>query len=144
MNKSELIQRVGAKNLMRGKTSPDDEQPFAFEDEYFSEKSRTGEDFTSSKFKIINDPKKPSRYNARYQKHEINYKMLLTEEFVESDDVVDILVEKIAINMPRGAGSNVYSYGRFQSYYCEKCDNPYQNKDNHKCKKEYINMHNVL
>lgn len=51
MNKSEWKMKwkwkIGDKKLMGSKISPD-EQPFAFEDEYFSDKDRTAKNFTSS------------------------------------------------------------------------------------------------
>jgi hypothetical protein len=128
--------------------------PFAFEDNYFTEFSK------KPKFKII----ETAEYTKKWKKHKVYYKIILLkdedEEELSECDISDIIRKDLndmiktecfnsVIYSAPEKDVNVYIYkngNHFnkissmtafygQSYYCEKCDKPYQNKDKHKCKK---------
>jgi hypothetical protein len=159
MKKAELLQKIN-------------DQPFAFEDNYFTEFSK------KSKIKIIEEKtniilgREYDHNDIRYIRMGRNLQTTLAQELCNQlgeynrnyftlDDIANIerlLNIQIKIVAAECLNSIIYSglekdvkvylykngnyfntinsmtgfYG--QSYYCEKCDKPYQNKDGHKCK----------
>ncbi|CAH1380337.1 unnamed protein product, partial [Tenebrio molitor] len=112
MKKAELLQKIN-------------DQPFAFEDSYFTEFSK------KSKMKIIEEKTK-AEYTKKWRRHKVYYKVILVEDWQGQTSDIDNLLNKIQSILTSNQDLDIGFYG--QSYYCEKCDKPYQNKDGHKCK----------